>query len=219
MNKLLLAAVMASVATGAFAADLPTRKGPPPAPVTYAPAFSWTGFYVGLNGGGGFGDISSTHFANPNGGEFGGQVGYNMQFNQFVVGVEADLDGTDLSKRNIYALGAGVGSNKFSTGLMTTERLRAGYAIDRTLLYVTGGYAGIETRASNNVDTPGAEHVWRNGGAIGAGAEYAITNNITAKVEYLYTPFANATYFGGAPSAETNDFSISSVRAGINYKF
>jgi outer membrane immunogenic protein len=218
MNKLLLAALMASVATGAFAADLPTRKGPPPAPAqVYAPPFSWTGFYVGINGGWGWGDISSTNFSNPNGGQIGGTVGYNLQFNQFVVGLEADLDGTDISSRNSYVLG----TNKFNTGLETTERARAGFAIDRALLFVTGGYAGIDTRASYN-DTvnglSGNQSAWRNGGVVGGGLEYALTNNISLKGEYLYSQFANQSYFTG-PDYEKNSLSVNSVRAGVNYKF
>ena len=218
MNKLLLAALLASVATGAFAADLPTKKGAPPAPAqVYAPAFSWTGFYAGINGGWAWGDLSNTNFSNPNGGMFGGQVGYNLQINQFVAGVEADLDGTDMHSRNAYALG----TNKFATGAMTTERVRAGLAIDRTLLFLTAGYAGIDTRASYNDTvngTSGWQSSWRNGGAVGGGVEYAFTNNISAKMEYLYTPFASQTYFTGA-DAEKSSFSTNSIRAGLNYKF
>jgi outer membrane immunogenic protein len=219
MNKLLLAALFASVATGAFASDLlPTKKGQPPAPQVYAPPFSWTGFYIGVNGGWGWSDLSSTNFANGNGGMFGGQAGYNLQMGQFVGGIEADLDGTDISSRNAYTLG----TNKFSTGLLTTERVRGGLAIDRALLFVTAGYAGIDTRASFN-DTfnglSGYESTWRNGGAFGGGVEYAITNNISLKAEYLYMPFASQTYFSGTPDSEKSDLSINSVRGGINYKF
>ena len=219
MNKLLLAALLASVATGAAAADLPTAKGAPPAPApVYAPPFSWTGFYVGVNGGWGWGDLSSTNFANPNGGMIGGTVGYNWQMNQFVLGVEADLDGTDINSTNTYALG----TNKFSTGAMTTERVRGSLAIDRTLLYLTGGYAGIETTGSFNDTVNGAsgwQDSWRNGAAVGGGVEYAFTNNISAKVEYLYTPFADQTYFAGTPDTEKNSFSTNSIRGGLNFKF
>jgi outer membrane immunogenic protein len=71
MKKILTAALLASVATSAFAADLPSRKGPPPAPVYYAPPFSWTGFYVGINGGYGFGDVNGNNFAAGGGPVFG----------------------------------------------------------------------------------------------------------------------------------------------------
>ncbi len=66
MKKFLLAALMAGVATSAWAADLPTRKAPAaPMPVYVAPVFTWTGFYVGVNGGYGIGSASSSDFGNP----------------------------------------------------------------------------------------------------------------------------------------------------------
>jgi outer membrane immunogenic protein len=130
MRKLLLASTavaMLSGVGGAFAADLPTRKGPPMAPVYIPPAFSWTGFYVGVNAGygwlntnnnnnnfggfpffgavpvaGGFVPIA-TSGNNGNGGFVGGiQGGYNYQFTPgagFVLGIEADIDYADLGRK------------------------------------------------------------------------------------------------------------------------
>lgn len=119
MKKLVLAAAAATLISGsALAADLPTAKGPPPAPVAYVPAFTWTGFYVGINGGGAWQDSNSTNYyvydplydpadqgtafpvlyssgGSRNGWMIGGTVGYNYQFGPgsgFVIGVEADLD-------------------------------------------------------------------------------------------------------------------------------
>jgi outer membrane immunogenic protein len=219
MKQVLVAAVLASVASGALAADLPTAKGAPQSPTYFAPPpFTWTGFYLGVNGGWSWGDLSSSNFTAGNSGLIGGTVGYNMQLNQFVLGLEADLDGTDMITTNTY----GLGSNKFGTHALTTERVRAGFAIDRALLYVTGGYAGLQTTASFNDtvhNTSGWTSDWRNGGAIGAGVEYAITNNITAKAEYLYLPFSDSTYFSGTPDGETSSLSLSILRAGVNYKF
>ncbi len=219
MNKHLLAVLLAGVSTSAFAADLPTSKGPPAPPsAVYAPIFTWTGVYAGLNAGVGITSLDNSNFAAPTGGVFGGQVGFNYQAGQLVLGAEGDLEGAWLNRSGTYALG----TNKFETGMMTTERLRAGVALDRTLLYVTGGYAGIDTRGRFN-DTvdgfSGSQTIWRDGGAIGVGGEYAFTNNLTAKVEYLYMPFTNATYFAGTPSAETSGLSINLIRLGVNYKF
>ena len=218
MNKYVLAALMAGVSASAFAADLPTRKAPPAPPIVYAPAFTWTGFYVGLNGGWGWGSLSSSNFSAPTGGVLGGQVGYNYQIGQFVIGGEADLDGTFFSHSSNY-LG---GTNKFSTGALTTERVRLGIGLDRTLLFLTGGYAGLQTTGKftdgfTNIVT--TQDVWRNGGAIGAGIEYAFTNNITAKAEYLYLPFSGATYFQNTPITEKNTLDVSLFRVGVNYKF
>ena len=209
MKKVLLAALMAGVASSAMAADLPTRKAPP-APKVYSapPIFSWTGLYVGVNGGWG-GSSNGGDFGSPTGGLIGGTVGYNYQIGQFVAGLEGDWDWADLNKSGTNLLGAY--SNKIDQ--MVTARARAGFAVDRALLYVTGGYAGVEDK----VNVPGVfgSTDWRSGGAIGAGVEYAFTNNISAKAEYIYTAFPSKSYAPGYKS----DLDISLVRAGLNYKF
>ena len=98
MKKVLLAALMAGVASSAMAADLPTRKAPPAPQVYSSPlVFSWTGFYVGVNGGWG-GGTNGGAFGSPTGGLVGGTVGYNYQVGQFVGGLEGDWDWADLNK-------------------------------------------------------------------------------------------------------------------------
>src|SRR5580692_4229522 len=103
-NGLLTCVAVVALATGALAADLPTRKEPPPAPA-YAP-FSWTGFYIGVNGGYGWGSAGNITLSNnlgvalaptagrqPAGGFGGAQAGYNWQTGMFVLGAEADIQG------------------------------------------------------------------------------------------------------------------------------
>ena len=219
MKKILLATTaLAMSGIAASAADLPSRKGPPIAPA-YIPAFTWTGFYVGINGGYGFGGIGDTNFGNPNGGFVGGTVGYNYQMGQFVVGGEADLDWADLSAKNTFTNFA---YNNYHVNAITTERLRLGYAVDRALFYVTGGYAGVSTHASITDNFNGvyaSEDSWRSGGVVGGGIEYAFTNNITAKAEFLWAPLQDVTYWAGTPDAETNHLSVSLARVGVNFKF
>jgi outer membrane immunogenic protein len=220
MKRLFVAALMAGVAGSAMAADLPTHKAPfAPAPMYTQPAFTWTGFYVGINGGYGFGGIGDTNFGNPNGGFVGGTVGYNYQMGQFVVGGEADLDWADLGAKNTFTNFA---YNNYHVNAITTERLRLGYAVDRALFYVTGGYAGVSTHASitDNFNTVyGTQDSWRSGGVVGGGIEYAFTNNITAKAEFLWAPLQDVTYWAGTPDAETNHLSVSLARVGVNFKF
>jgi len=141
---------MAGVASSALAADLPTTKGPPPAPYFAPPAFSWTGFYIGVNGGWGFTDTHNDSFGNNiNGGLVGGTVGYNYQMGQFVIGYEGDVDWADIRGSNFgFTFPDGFGSNKLTSDFMVTERARLGYAWDRTLFFVTGGYAGIDMKGS-----------------------------------------------------------------------
>ena len=170
--------------------------------------FSWTGFYVGVNGGWG-GGSSGGDFGSPNGGLVGGTVGYNYQIGQFVAGLEGDWDWADLNKSGFSGV-VGPYSNKVDD--LVTARVRAGYAIDRALLYVTAGYAGAEDKVS----MPGFSSTdFRSGGAFGAGIEYAFTNNISAKAEYIYAPFESKS----EPFGTKSDLNLSLVRAGLNYKF
>jgi outer membrane immunogenic protein len=226
MKTLFWAVLMAGAATSAFAADLPTRKGTPMAPVpAYAPAFTWGGLYVGINGGYAYGGLSNTNFGNLDGGIVGGTVGYNWQMGQIVFGGEADFDYGFLKSSNNFNIGGGPGTATYKTNWMTTERLRLGYAVDRALFYVTGGYAGVSTRA--DISAPAfprgtytnSQNDWRSGGVIGGGIEYAFTNNITAKAEYLWAPLQDKTYWQATPYTETNHMSISMARVGLNYKF
>jgi outer membrane immunogenic protein len=229
MKKLLAAALLASVASSAFAADLPSRKGPPPAPM-YAPApvYSWTGFYVGVNGGYGFTDLRDNSFigggqvfGHPDGGLFGGTIGYNYQMGQFVIGVEGTLDWADLNQGRTFADGS---TDRMNVDTVANALGRAGYAIDRTLLYVAGGYAGADIHAGAFNDTvtglsyPGSTS-WQNGFAIGGGVEYAVTNNISIKGEYLYSQFGHQTYYGGSPDVVKAGLDLNTVKVGVNYKF
>jgi outer membrane immunogenic protein len=228
MNKILTAALLASVATSAFAADLPTHKGPPPAPAYYAPPFTWTGFYVGVNGGGAFTDVRGNQFigggsafGSPSGGMVGGQIGYNYQINQLVLGVEGSLDWTDLSQNRTFGDGS---TDRLKVDSFATALARVGYAYDRTLFYVAGGYAGGDVHAGAfNDATLGAtfpgNSSWQSGYAVGGGVEYAITNNISVKGEYLFSQLGSKTYYGGTPDVVKAGLDINILRAGVNYKF
>jgi len=220
MKTLFVAVLMAGVASSAFAADLPTRKGAPIAPPVYAPAFTWGGLYVGINGGYAYGPVSNSNFASPSGGIVGGTLGYNWQMGQIVFGAEGDFDYAFTKKSNNFGAGPAFGSNTYKVSWITTERLRLGYAVDRALFYVTGGFAAVDTRATANFGGAAFEqNNWRTGGAIGGGIEYAFTNNITAKAEYLWLPMQDKTYFGGTPFAENNKMDVNLFRVGLNYKF
>ncbi|MGA0597634.1 outer membrane protein [Enterovirga sp. CN4-39] len=118
--KLLTATALTCISASAFAADLPTRAAPPP--YVAVPVFTWTGFYAGVNIGGGFGvngdrnrivTIAPGGLPGPLGGYAGtvtlsgnnnqdgivggGQIGYNYQIGSFVIGLEADIQGADLA--------------------------------------------------------------------------------------------------------------------------
>jgi outer membrane immunogenic protein len=217
----------------AQAADLPSRGyAAPPMAAAYAPPpFSWTGFYLGLNGGYGWGSlgrVGDTTFGKPSGFVFGGTAGYNHQLNsQFVIGVEGDINWTniDSTARTLVDVSGAPFSTVVSTAnvnWMGTLRARAGFSVDRALLFVTGGYAGasLDLKATDvTLAVTGKDSSWRNGWAVGGGMEYAFSRNISAKTEYLYTQFGKKDVFVGTPYVSRSELSASLVRAGVNYRF
>lgn len=197
------------MASSAYAADLPRKTSPVAPAVRAIPAFAWTGFYAGVHAGYGFGSYSGTAtpgFASPRGFVGGGQVGYNHQIGQFVAGLE-----TDLSYSGIRDKAANVGKER--VGYIGTVRGRLGYAVDRFLPYVTGGFAYGGTELFTGA---GRASQVQTGWTLGAGVEYAITNNLTARVEGLYVDLSDKRVYGGANKTGTE---VGIVRAGINAKF
>jgi outer membrane immunogenic protein len=89
-----LAGLWAAAGGAANAADLPPRYRPVPQAVVYNPIYNWTGFYLGINGGGGWGrsQWDGVDKFDVSGGLIGGTIGYNWQFGQAVIGVEGDID-------------------------------------------------------------------------------------------------------------------------------
>jgi outer membrane immunogenic protein len=221
MKKFLIGALLAGVATSAFAADLPTRKAPPP-PYVPPPIFTWTGAYVGVVGSYGWGSLNGPNsgiFKDPDGGFGGITGGYNYQIGQFVVGLEGDLTWGDLSARNSLD---GAGSfTKDRVGDLDTIRARAGFAFDRALIYATGGYAGGDVRTSYFNALSGAYFAhdsFQSGYAVGGGLEYAFTNNISAKAEYLFTSLGQTSYYAPQYVAKAG-MDINQIRVGLNYRF
>jgi outer membrane immunogenic protein len=224
MFKSLSAGVVVALlaSTAAFAADLPSRKQAPVAPVVYAPVFSWTGAYVGVNAGYGFGKItkSGTYFEDPKGFSGGGQIGYNYQLpNRIVIGAETDIQYADMrSKVNGTGIAGGLNpATKNGIEYFGTVRPRVGYAMDRALIYVTGGLAygnqkltvpGVGSGSSTNL-----------GWTAGAGVEYAFTTNITGKVEGLYVNLDSHNYVASTPVSTKSGTEFGVARAGVNYKF
>ncbi len=153
-----LSAWLAGLALSAATFDVRKRRrsAVPLRRAFYAPPpiFTWAGFYLGANGGLNFGRFSgggTNYFNNAFGGLYGITGGYNYQSGPLVVGAEADLDFGSVDG-NAYPFG-GVHASGNVTG-EGSLRGRFGYALDRALLYVTGGYTGASMRGSL-VDTGG----------------------------------------------------------------
>jgi outer membrane immunogenic protein len=219
----------------ASAADLtpaPVYKSAPV--VALAPIYNWTGFYVGANGGWGWGNqdpfnIITNRFdqlsTRISGGLFGGTVGAQVQVSYVVLGLEADLDWANIkgSTTAIPTVG-GVPVTALPITAQTkidwesTARLRAGIAVNNVMAYITGGLAVLEAKTTLNTPlgqvcggifsgcSGGLDH--QIGAALGAGVEYGLTPNLSAKVEWLYITAASLEV------SHTNE-----IRGGLNYRF
>jgi outer membrane immunogenic protein len=200
----LFVAVSALVPTAsAMAADLDTLPPPPVANLRPA-AYDWSGFYVGawaglacLDGRGSLVDNTTPSGPWNNGGcgiKGGGLAGYNMQFNQFVVGAEADLGTSGDIVRNTETVGTGA-DFRFNMNYLATVRGRAGWAVDDTLFYVTAGGAYAQGEINGIVSaTPSHLKANQFGWTAGAGMEHAVTDHFRLRLEYLYTQFADTKY-------------------------
>ena len=205
-NTISALAIAAWLAAGsAYAADLPSRNE---APVYIPPpVFSWTGFYAGVNIGGGWSNNSNNNGTNSGGVVGGGQIGYNYQFSPlFFAGVETDFQGT-----SIGSCGGGFGLNESIT-YFGTVRGRIGIITPfnpNLLIYGTGGFAYGEVRQD------GLKTGWTAGG----GVEWAFLPNWSAKVEYLYTDLNSNGGNGFEFFGDHRQTRFNTVRAGVNYHF
>ncbi|MFY9694705.1 MAG: outer membrane protein [Xanthobacteraceae bacterium] len=194
-------------------------KAPLPAS---APTFSWTGFYAGLNIGGGSGNASDTftlidvglppfpmgsdsnHITGVIG---GGQAGYNWQIGQYVLGIETDIQGTDQTGSAITSCSAlvcapgGIITNTEKLTWFGTTRGRVGVAFGNWLTYVTGGAAYGREESNWTALFPPllsfSNSTTRSGWTVGGGVEASLVGNWTWKVEYLYIDLGTATFTAG----------------------
>lgn len=210
-------ALLTVMAFSAQAADLtaPMEQAPAPIEETTMPVFTWSGGYVGIQGGGNW---ANADFANGgatasddfNGGLIGGFAGANIQNGNFVYGIEGDLNYNWNS--NTYTLfGA---DTEVGTDISGSVRGRVGYAFDNALLYATGGWAAA--RGFYDVSGPGGgkETEMFNGFTVGAGVDYAFTDTMFGRAEYRYNNF------GDRDLGATNvDFDQHQVTVGIGVKF
>ena len=241
MKKVLLVTaslIALGAAAPAVAADLAARpytKAPP----MIAAVYDWSGFYIGVNGGGGWSRnnwdaVAPNALIGPegshdaSGGTVGGQVGYRWQAGPWVFGLEAQGNWADFHGSNASLLfGPGfVNHSKVEAfGLFTGQ---VGYAVNNVLLYVKGGAAvtankyHINTGAGALFATTGDDTRW--GGAIGAGLEYGFAPNWSIGVEYNHIFLQDRTYTFTTPAGvffgtDRVSQDVDLVTARLNYKF
>ncbi|MGA8172160.1 MAG: outer membrane protein [Methylocystis sp.] len=227
MRQALIATLLAPLvlaATPVLSADLPRRSPPPQDYISPMPVARWEGFYAGINGGVGFGSFTSGSnylFGDPTGGMIGFTAGYNhMVAPNLLIGIESDFDFTGMKASQIPYFGV---ASQGTVDDMFTIRGRVGYTFDRALVYVTGGFAG--SRDTVNIGNVwgggfyGQQSTFQTGWALGAGLEFMLTNNLSAKAEYLFTSVGSDRYFDYSPSALQAGVNTSTVKVGVNYHF
>lgn len=239
----LLAGIACVSAVPAIGADLP-RKAPVMAPV--AAIYNWSGFYVGGHVGGAWGEENSTIVSapgiltpgtlvtfEPSGFLGGAQVGANWQFGTWVLGAEFDWSWTNANDTVLVpTLLPGVsGRAAKDINWFATATARLGYTMNNVLIYAKGGAAWVEVDyAVAGVTTAGGVVVFgpaliddrRVGWTVGAGIEFGIIANWSAKIEYDYLDFGAEQYTFTAPGATattSSEIQMHLVKGGINYRF
>ncbi|CAD7046033.1 porin family protein [Pseudorhizobium halotolerans] len=208
-RTLILAASVAMLAsTSALAADAVEYVPEAPAAVEMPAAFSWSGPYLGVHGGYGWGsaDVDGVGDGDFDGGRFGAFAGYNWEVsNGFVAGIEGDLN-YDWNEEEIVA---GVDGQ---TGLSGSVRGRVGFAMDRALIYAAGGWTATNVEVDGGA--LGSESDTLHGWTLGAGVDYAFTDNMFGRLEYRYNDYSEGD-LGGFDV----DFDQHVVQVGLGVKF
>ena len=233
MKKIVLsAAALLGLTVTAGAADLPRRTvAPVMAPIVSVPVFTWTGFYVGVQGGYAFGqenfrvtdNVTGLDFGRIRGNDLDGLVGgvhagYNVQFGSIVVGIEGDIEATGIesTRSETYAVVGGgtfTDSYKASLDYQASLRARIGFAFDRALVYATGGLAygdfGSTFSSTSALGTTTVRF-----------SEDAYGYTLGGGVEYRYTSYDLGSFNDAAAGLTvTSEPDFHTVRAGVSYKF
>ena len=218
MRRLTLASAgfLALMCGSAFAADMGAEL-----PMT-APGFDWTGYYAGLQAGYGWGsaDIDSSggapFSASPDlhGGFVGGHVAGLWQFDQAVLGAEADLNYAPVDGATDIGVGDSAGADLKWFGSVNAK---AGYAMDRVLVYGIGGIAVAGIEASRDAGAPIAETRTSVGWTLGAGIDYALTDKFVVGAQYRYYDFRSEHF--DIPDDRDQDVKLHTVGVNLSYKF
>jgi outer membrane immunogenic protein len=237
------AALLGALAVGnmvpAMAADLGGSIKDAPAYQEPERRFSWTGLYLGANVGGAWANGDATYSQAGFGGFSGssekssviggGQIGYNWQAGQLVVGIEADIAGQNLGESLAATNGITIASLESKSRWVGTVRPRVGYATGNALLYITGGLAYGSVKHNYSETIGGASRSFsesdtRAGWTLGGGIEWALNRNWTIGAEYLHIDLGSTSL--SAPAAGVFPASTAKfedredvIRAKLNYKF
>ena len=199
-GKFVLATALAVLSAGSAAAQDQPGRGLTSMPASY----NWAGFYTGLHFGAGFGKARN---ASTSGFILGGHAGYNFQADRVVVGIEGDL--------NYSGMGYNGLSEKFTEKWLGSIRGRLGYTFDRFMIFGTGGFAAGTGELKDFTGRAAHSHT---GWVAGAGGEMLITQNVTARAEFLRYSLGSQSYVTLRGPFRV-DASSNIIRAGMSYKF
>lgn len=232
---LCLAVISATTASAADVAQWPSISP------LYGPAVNWTGLYVGINGGYGLANATASGSIpgfnvsasqDLSGAIGGGQVGFNWQTGATVLGIEADIQASGVEKDTVVCPASTCGGVDFTlrnkVPWFATVRGRVGLAVERFLLYATGGLAYTHLTSALSIPAAGATvdlATWsstRAAWTAGAGIEFQVSRNWSTKLEYLYLDtgsFQTSVSALGVTLNPTLHVSEQIIRAGLNYRF
>jgi outer membrane immunogenic protein len=236
------AGLFAIVATAgaASAADLAARPYTKAAPFV-SPVYDWSGFYIGLNAGGGWGRecYTITNVAgvpvgpasegchSPKGGVVGGQIGYRWQSTNWVFGLEAQGDWADLKGSNSSLTAVIPYSNQTKVNAIGLFTGQVGYAWNNVLWYVKGGGAVTDNKYTSSFDATGVliysavETRW--GGTVGTGIEFGFAPNWSVAFEYdhLFMGTHNIAFVPIAAVSRSDDIkqNVDLATVKVNYRF
>lgn len=208
------------------------------------PVFSWTGYYVGLQTGYEWNrakhqlsfdddalDIIGSGTTRPSGWIGGGYTGYNWQSQNWVFGVEGDFEGGNLSDSRTWTYPEGNTQIKSKLRWQGSLRGRVGWAANKTLLYMTAGWAFASAETSARVDFDngpidvlgqGTSTKTLNGWTVGGGVEHAFSNNMTLRLEYRYADYGSTSSSitdGVSIGSQSVDLDTHAIRVGAGWKF
>lgn len=204
-------------------------------------AYNWSGFYAGLHGGWSWADIDWTHIrpdtdafspvsSDPSGYVFGGHLGLQQQFGNFVAGLEASIAYSDLEDTAQFPRSS-ISTHSEDIRTLYTLAGKLGYAMDRWLVYARGGYAWAQLDLQANRIPPNPfpaliskSDGYADGWLLGAGIENAITDNVIVGLQYDYLSLDDA----DRPNVSTEtsvrhhrgiDLDLQVLTARVSYKF
>ena len=229
------AGLAVAVSQTASASDLGPPPYKPPPILSPTPVYNWTGFYVGGNVGGAWGNVEVTDVTtgatiSPDSSGFagGGQFGFDYQMGPWVIGIRNLIDGTDLSKSATYAGPSFAGTVNGHTNWFDTLTGRVGYLVQpNLLLYGQGGaaWAQWDVTFNNTLGTQVGEISGsKTGWTAGAGIEWMFVPHWSAFLEYNYMGFgtfsnAVSTCIGATCGTFSGKANLQNVLVGVNYKF